>query len=84
VAGPAPGRLDQVDALRAIAMTAVIVEHCGLMHFGWMGVWLFFVISGFVVTGSLLKDRGRAPGGTVLWKFARVNRMLRGGAPGQA
>jgi peptidoglycan/LPS O-acetylase OafA/YrhL len=34
-------------------MLAVIMEHTGLLPFGWMGVWLFYVISGFVVTTSL-------------------------------
>lgn len=43
----------EVDALRAIAMTSVIVFHCKLMPFGWMGVWIFYVVSGFSVTTSL-------------------------------
>jgi peptidoglycan/LPS O-acetylase OafA/YrhL len=34
-------------------MLAVIMQHTGLLPFGWMGVWLFYVISGFVVTTSL-------------------------------
>jgi peptidoglycan/LPS O-acetylase OafA/YrhL len=50
----------EVDALRAIAMTSVIVFHCELMPFGWMGVWLFYVVSGFSVTTSLLSRRHRA------------------------
>jgi peptidoglycan/LPS O-acetylase OafA/YrhL len=50
----------EVDAVRAIAMTAVIVSHCKLMPFGWMGVWLFYVVSGFSVTTSLLSRRHRA------------------------
>jgi peptidoglycan/LPS O-acetylase OafA/YrhL len=51
------GRLDRVDALRCFAMTAVILQHCRLLPIGWTGVWLFYVISGFVVTTSLIDSR---------------------------
>jgi peptidoglycan/LPS O-acetylase OafA/YrhL len=50
-------RVPEIDGLRAIAMTMVIAQHCGLLPFGWIGVWLFYVISGFVITrGFLLED----------------------------
>lgn len=45
---------DQIDALRCIAMSSVIAMHCHILPFGWAGVWLFYVISGLVVTTSLL------------------------------
>ncbi len=43
-------------------MTGVIAIHCGLLPFGWMGVWLFFVVSGFAVTTSLFTVRHGARG----------------------
>ena len=43
-------RVPEIDGLRAIAMTMVIAQHSGLLPFGWIGVWLFYVISGFVIT----------------------------------
>ncbi len=52
----------EVDALRCLAMTAVIAEHCKLLPAGWMGVWLFFVISGFAVTTSLFSAKHEAHG----------------------
>jgi peptidoglycan/LPS O-acetylase OafA/YrhL len=56
------GYVPEVDALRCIAMTAVIGIHCGLLPIGWMGVWLFFVISGFAVTTSLFSAKHHASG----------------------
>lgn len=47
-------RIDEVDGLRALAMTAVIAAHSGIAPFGWTGVWLFFVISGYVISRNFL------------------------------
>jgi len=66
------GRLGNVDTLRCFAMTAVVAQHTGLLPFGWMGVWLFFVISGFVVTLSLLGNGSdAAPRGDLAGFFRR-------------
>jgi peptidoglycan/LPS O-acetylase OafA/YrhL len=69
----------EVDGLRAYAMTLVIAIHCGILPFGWMGVWLFFVISGFAVTTSILglHARYRDGGGffAAFWQ-RRARRIL--------
>ena len=70
------GRIGQIDALRAFAMTAVIAQHCGILPFGWLGVWLFFVISGFVVTESLMARKDISGIGRRLFQFY-VRRIAR-------
>ena len=57
---PIRGYVSEVDALRCLAMSGVVAQHCGLLPFGWTGVWLFYVISGFAITSSLLSSE-RAP-----------------------
>jgi peptidoglycan/LPS O-acetylase OafA/YrhL len=51
-------RSSNLDILRFIAMFAIVGQHCDLTPFGWTGVWLFYVISGFVVTLAIGEQRG--------------------------
>ena len=72
VRAPAP-RLPGLDLIRAVAITWVMIYHGSLfgltsqdhwlVRFGWMGVDLFFVLSGFLIAGQLLRPwaRGAAP-----------------------
>jgi peptidoglycan/LPS O-acetylase OafA/YrhL len=73
----ATGYVPEVDALRAMAMSAVIAFHCRLMPFGWMGVWLFFVVSGFAVTTSLLAAETRGGSLTAMMKSFYLRRTFR-------
>ncbi|TDW29681.1 acyltransferase family protein [Cryobacterium psychrophilum] len=55
------GRLSGLDGLRAIAVIAVIVYHFfpDVLPGGFIGVDIFFVISGFLITGLLVSERTR-------------------------
>ena len=48
----------EVDGLRAIAVTLVILFHSGVEQFagGFIGVDVFFVISGYLITTIVIND----------------------------
>ena len=72
-------RLPGLDGLRAIAVASVLVFHLtpGALIGGYLGVDIFFVISGFLITGLLLRER-LATGRIQLGKFwrRRARRLL--------
>ena len=51
-----------LDGVRGIAVLMVILIHSHLMPFGWVGVQIFFVLSGFLITGILLTQTDRPLG----------------------
>ncbi|WP_208642240.1 acyltransferase family protein [Methylobacterium terrae] len=67
-----------IDGLRAVAVLVVILFHAGIawMPGGFVGVDVFFVISGYVITRGLLREA--ASGGIGLGEFyaRRVRRIL--------
>lgn len=46
-------RLTYLDVLKAIAIIAVVLFHAGILGYGYLGVDVFLVLSGFFVTRSL-------------------------------
>lgn len=78
----------QLDSLRAIAVLLVIISHWfSKAHFlnrfsdnGVLGVTLFFVLSGFLITGILLKSKQKLEQGTPVgtaFKIFYIRRSLR-------
>ena len=68
-----------VQGLRAIAILLAIVYHADIQPFsgGYVGIEVFFVISGFVITGLLLRER-ETTGRTSLRSFygRRARRII--------
>lgn len=62
-------RRADIDGLRAFAVLAVIAYHLGIpgIDGGFVGVDIFFVISGFVITQSIMRDQRK--GAFSLWHF---------------
>jgi peptidoglycan/LPS O-acetylase OafA/YrhL len=68
----ARARQPGLDLLRALAIVLVVIYHAGIFgfalpsdwhRFGWVGVDLFFVLSGYLIAGQLLAPlaRGKRP-----------------------
>ncbi|SOD62211.1 Peptidoglycan/LPS O-acetylase OafA/YrhL, contains acyltransferase and SGNH-hydrolase domains [Streptomyces zhaozhouensis] len=48
-----------LDGLRGVAVVAVVLFHAGHLGGGFLGVDLFFALSGFLITGLLLEEAAR-------------------------
>lgn len=64
----ARARQPGLDLLRALAIVLVVIYHSGIYgfplphnwhRFGWVGVDLFFVLSGYLIAGQLLRSLAR-------------------------
>ncbi|MDB6059983.1 MAG: oatA 2 [Verrucomicrobiaceae bacterium] len=82
------GRMPELDGLRAIAIITVVWHNATagrytggdlakvvdmISNSGWLGVQLFFVLSGFLITGILLDQKGTAH----QWRNFYARRTLR-------
>lgn len=83
-AGQLPGRSDRkfrpdIQGLRSVAVILVVLYHCGVpgVPGGYVGVDVFFVISGFLITRQLVVERRRT-GRIALRAFyaRRIKRLL--------
>ena len=69
----------EIDGLRALAVTAVILNHMSkdVLPSGYLGVDVFFVISGYVITLSLYKRSSSSIGGLLLdFYVRRIKRLI--------
>ena len=76
---PGPGRVPALDGLRGVAVLAVLVFHAwpALLPGGFVGVDMFFVLSGFLITTGLVRgvDGGRGLRLGAFW-MRRVRRLV--------
>lgn len=68
----------EIDGLRAVAVGSVILFHAGFGSFsgGFVGVDVFFVISGFLITGILIDEHDRGTFSFASFYARRARRIL--------
>jgi peptidoglycan/LPS O-acetylase OafA/YrhL len=73
-----PGFRQDIQGLRALAVLLVILDHAGIgpFHGGFIGVDVFFVISGFLITGLLVSEAERTGRASLLGFYARRARRI--------
>jgi hypothetical protein len=70
-------RIQQIQALRALAASLVVLFHAKLSPGGFIGVDIFYVISGYLITGIIIKEIGET--GTFRYRnfyLRRAKRLL--------
>jgi len=75
-----PAHVAALDGIRGIGVGVVVVHHVlvadhdsiAAFHAGWIGVDLFFVLSGFLITTTVLAQRGRDLGDFARRRFWRL------------
>ena len=72
-------RLKYLDVLKAIAIIAVVLYHSGFLPYGYLGVDIFLVIGGYLITKSLynkLISDGKGKMGYLSFEVSRLSRLL--------
>jgi peptidoglycan/LPS O-acetylase OafA/YrhL len=67
-----------IDGLRALAVLAVVIFHSGIETFsgGYVGVDVFFVISGYLITSLIIRDIDAGAFSYVAFYKRRIARLL--------
>jgi len=66
-----------IDGLRGIAILLVIMFHCDVAYFGWTGVILFFVLSGYLITKVLWTEKEKSTLLKIKFRNFWMRRILR-------
>lgn len=65
-----------IDGLRAVAVIPVIFFHFGVLPNGYLGVDVFFVISGFLITSIIFKERSANQFSIIDFYLRRIRRII--------
>ncbi|MFL6734617.1 MAG: acyltransferase family protein [Sphingomicrobium sp.] len=67
-----------IDGLRAVAVVPIVLFHCGLtaLSGGFVGVDIFFVISGFLITTIIVRDMDEAKFSILAFYRRRIVRIF--------
>lgn len=78
MSGPSQHYRPDIDGLRAIAVLLVIGFHAfpKVVHGGFVGVDVFFVISGFLISGIILEGLARGSFGSLDFYSRRIKRIF--------
>jgi peptidoglycan/LPS O-acetylase OafA/YrhL len=70
-------RMD-IQGLRGVAVLLVVLDHCGIrfLNGGYVGVDVFFVLSGFLITGLLLSEANRSGAVSLIGFYVRRARRI--------
>ena len=71
-----PSYWPALDGVRALAVSAVVAYHLGDLPGGWLGVDVFFVLSGYLITTLLLRDHEKTGSVVHLRFWARRAKRL--------
>ena len=75
--GADKSRIVQLDGIRALAIAMVFINHLFVVKMLWAGVDLFFILSGFLITGILIGSKHRSLGDYFAHFYSRrVRRIL--------
>lgn len=69
-------RRKDIDGLRALAVLTVVFFHLGWLKFGYLGVDVFFVISGFLIISAMYAQARAGRFSIVRFYLKRVRRIL--------
>lgn len=71
-----PAYRKDIDGLRAIAVLAVILHHLGYLPNGYLGVDIFFSISGYLITTIIYRETSFSGASVIGFYLRRIRRII--------